>query len=57
MTFDIFLDIVSNSRQVSGVDYEEETKLTKGVVHFEYKERKFAAIFSRNFLEIIEEVY
>lgn len=56
MTFDIFLDIVSNSRQISEVDFKEETKLTKGIVYFKYKEKEFAAIFSRNFLEIIEEV-
>lgn len=56
MTFDIFLDIVSSSRQVSWVDYEEETKLTKGAIHFGYEGRRFTAIFSRNFLEVIEEV-
>ena len=56
MTFDIFLDIVSSSRQISWVDFEEETKWTKGAVHFEYEGRKFTAIFSRNFLEVIEEV-
>ena len=57
MTFDIFLDIVSSSRQVSWVDFEEETKWTKGAIHFGYEGRRFTAIFSHNFLEVIEEVY
>ena len=56
MTFDIFLDIVESSLRISWVDFEEETKLTKGVIHFKYRGKKFTAIFVHNFLESIEEV-
>lgn len=56
MTFDIFLDIVESSRWISWVDFENETKLKKGVIHFKYGEKKFTAIFVHNFLEVIEEV-
>ena len=57
MPFEVFLDIVESSSQISWVDFEEETKFTKGAVHFVYEGRKFTAIFSHNFLEVIEEVY
>ena len=57
MPFDVLLDILESSRQVSWVDFEEETKWTKGAIHFDYEDREFTAIFSHNFLEIIEEVY
>lgn len=57
MPFEVMLDILENSRKVSWVDYEEETKLTKGVIHFRYDGRRFTAIFSHNFLEVIEEVH
>lgn len=55
MTFEIFLDIVESSRQVSWVDYEEETTFTKGVINFGYDGRRFRAIFSHNFLEVMAE--
>lgn len=43
--FDIFLDILSSSRQVSWVDYEEETPWVKGAIFFVYKGERYEIIF------------
>lgn len=56
MPFEIFLDIVESSSQISWTDFEEETEFMKGAVHFGYEGRRFTAIFNDNFLEIIEDV-
>ena len=49
--FDIFLDILSSSRQVSWVDYEEETKLTKGAIFFGYKGERYEIVFDGGKIE------
>lgn len=49
--FDIFLDILENSRKVSWVDYEEETKWEKGAIFFWYKGERYEIIFSDGKIE------
>lgn len=49
--FDIFLDILKNSEKVSWIDYEEETPVAKGVIHFGYERKDFVIIFNDGKIE------
>ena len=51
--FDIFLDILKNSKKVSWVDFEEETPYEKGAIFFGYDGERYEIIFNEG---IIEEV-
>lgn len=54
--FDIFLDILENSRIVSLVDFIDETEWIKGVIYFVYEGKRFEVIFNNGNFESFKEV-